>query len=209
MGWQPSTIYDIGAYRGQWSKNTARIFPAAEYVLFEANGDNEVELKRTGYRYFIVALAAKDAEERTFFSPKNVIATGASIYRENTPFYKDENLVARKTVTTRLDSVVEKQKLNYANLVKINVQGAELDVLTGAEGAVKHCDVLIVETSLLNFNKGAPLFGDVIATINDLGFKCVDICEIHRIGPGLLLQIDLLFVRDPLYRQYNSAVGLL
>jgi hypothetical protein len=31
---------------------------------------------------------------------------------------------------------------------------------------------------------------------SNAGFKCVDICEIRRIGSGLLLQIDLLFVRD-------------
>ena len=123
--------------------------------------------------------------------------------------HANENLDMRKAVTARLDTLVAKKKLNHAQLIKMDVQGAELDVLAGAEDALKHCDVLIVEMSLLNYNKGAPLFSDVVAAVSQLGLKCVDICEIHRLGPGLIFQIDLLFVRDSLYRKYYSAAGLL
>jgi FkbM family methyltransferase len=209
LGWQPSTIYDVGAYQGQWSKDAVRIFPAAELLLFEANADNEAQLKLSGYRYFIVALAAEDGVERTFFTQKQAIAIGASLYRENTIVYRDENLIIRKAVAARLDSIVATQKLNHADIIKIDVQGAELDVLAGAEDAMKNCDALILETSLLNYNRGAPMFGDVVAAINQLDLKCVDICEVHRIGAGFIFQIDLLFVRDALYRKYHSAAGLL
>jgi len=60
-GWQPRSIYDIGALRGDWSKEAAEVFPAAEYFLFEANADHERDLKSRGYRYFIAALGAEDA----------------------------------------------------------------------------------------------------------------------------------------------------
>lgn len=209
LGWQPRTVYDIGAFHGQWSKDAAQVFSAAEYILFEANADNESQLKTSGRRYFIVALAAEDGAERSFFISKNVIATGASLYRENTAYYSDANHLVRKTSTARLDSLIAAQKLNPADLIKIDVQGAELDVLAGAKDAVGRCDVLVLETSLLNYNKGAPLFGDVVAAVHQLGFKCIDVCEIHRIGPGLIFQMDLLFVRDDLYRRYHSAAGLL
>ena len=52
-------------------------------------------------------------------------------------------------------------------------------------------------------------FGDVVAVVTEMGFKCVDICEIHRIGPNLVLQVDLLFVREHLFRKYHAAAGLL
>jgi FkbM family methyltransferase len=209
MGFAPGSVYDIGAFHGQWSKDATRIFPGANFVQFEANADNEAALAGSGQQFFITALAATDGEERAFYSPKQVIATGASLYRENTGFYADENLVTRKAVTARLDTLAAAHKLEPAQLIKIDVQGAELDVLAGAQETMKHCEALIVETSLLNYNKGAPLFGEVVAAVDRLGLTCVDICEINRIGPGMILQIDLLFVRDTLYQKYYAAAGLL
>lgn len=209
LGWQPRTVYDIGAFHGQWSFEARRVFPEAEYVLFEANIDNEAQLRTGGWRYFIVALAAEDGSQRPFFVPKHAIATGASLYRENTEFYRDANLLTRTAATARLDTLVAAQRINPANLIKIDVQGSELEVLAGARDAVGRCDALILETSFLNYNKGAPLFGDVVSAVNQLGFKCVDICEIHPIASGVIVQIDLLFVRNDLYQRYYSAAGLL
>lgn len=208
MGWQPNVVYDIGAFRGNWSRSVKAIFPTSEFVLFEANEDNELYLKNSGFRYFMGALAAKDDDERVFYTQHNTVATGASLYRENTSFYADENLVVRKIKTMRLDSIIVRNKLSYPNLIKIDVQGAELDVLAGAESALEFCEVLIVELSLLNYNKDAPLFDDVVKAVSRLGLKCVDICEIHRVGRGFLLQMDLLFVRPSLYEKYHSAAGL-
>jgi FkbM family methyltransferase len=201
-------VYDIGAFRGEWTRRGSQIFPTANFFLFEANQDNEAHLQQGRGKYFLTALAAKDDDERAFYTSRNAVGTGASLYRENTDAYADENLVVRKVRTMRLDSLVASNKLKHADLIKIDVQGAELDVLAGAAEAIKHCEVLIVEMSLLNYNRAAPLFGDVVSAINLLGFKCVDICEVHRIGPDLIFQMDLMFVRPALYEKYYSASGL-
>jgi FkbM family methyltransferase len=208
LNWQPSAVYDIGAFHGQWSREAAQIFPGAKYLLFEANADNAVPLAQTGYPHFLCALGSEDGAERPFFVAQSAIATGASLYRESTAHYTDENCARRTVVTTRLDSLVALEKLKPANLIKIDVQGAELDVLAGAPVALKSCEVLIIETSLLRYNKAAPLFGDVVAALNGLGFKCIDICEIHRAGPGSIFQLDLMFARDDVYRLCNAALGL-
>ena len=86
FGWTPRTIYDIGAFQGYWSKAHKAVFPDSEFILFEANSDNEAKLALRGFRYFIGPLGAEDGEERTFFLPKTVNATGASLYREKTAF---------------------------------------------------------------------------------------------------------------------------
>jgi hypothetical protein len=39
QGFAPATVYDIGAYRGGWTELAARVFPAAAFILFEANAD--------------------------------------------------------------------------------------------------------------------------------------------------------------------------
>ena len=207
-GFIPRTIYDIGAFQGQWSREAGRVFKAAEIIQFEANSDNAPNLRQNGRRFFIVALAAQDAAQRAFFVSKRIIATGASLYRERTRFYAEEEFATRMVKTTRLDTLVAEQKLNYPDLMKLDVQGAELEVLAGAQNAIARCSALILETSLLNYNKDAPLIADVMKAINDLGLKCVDICEVHRLGPGLLLQVDLLFVRQDIHKEYCRLAGL-
>jgi FkbM family methyltransferase len=209
VGWQPRAVFDIGAFQGQWSEMAAEIFPNADYVLFEANADNGPEIRDTGYQYFIVALSGADGIQRPFFIAKNVVATGASLYRENTVYFAGDNAVVREVTTASLDTVVEVSGLPPPDLIKLDVQGSELDVLTGGKRTVARCDALIIETSILPYNEGAPLFAEVVSVVDKLGFKCVDICQMLRSGASkALTQIDLLFVRDALYQKYCTAAGL-
>ena len=60
------------------------------------------------------------------------------------------------------------------NMLKLDVQGAELDVLRGAARTLCGIEVIIIELSLLEYNKGAPLIGDVMARLADLGFNLFD-----------------------------------
>jgi hypothetical protein len=55
----------------------------------------------------------------------------------------------------------------------MDVQGAELDVLKGAEKALKHCKDLILELQIVEYNKGAPLKDEVINYVEQLGFKLI------------------------------------
>jgi hypothetical protein len=115
----------------------------------------------------------------------------------------------RKVPTKRLDSLVTAHGLALPDLAKIDTQGSELDVIAGARHALSQCAVVIVETSFLNYNRNAPMFADVVAAFDKLGFKCTDICEIHRARADIVFQLDLLFVNEPLYRRYYSAADLL
>ena len=117
----------------------------AEFLLFDANPDNEAQLTRSGYRHIIAAVSARDEEERTLFTTKIAnCGTGASLYRENTVFHANENLDMRKAVTARLDTLVAKNKLNHAQLIKIDVQGAELDVLNGGSSVIGQADYVLI-----------------------------------------------------------------
>jgi FkbM family methyltransferase len=207
LGFAPATVYDIGAYRGGWTRLAAEVFPDAAFVLFEANADNAAHLAAAGLRHFTVALSAEDGE-KPLFLPREGDATGTSLYRENSAHYDARNLVVRSVATTRLDTLVAAERLPPADLIKIDVQGAELDVMAGAKTALSRCDALIAELSLASYNKDAPLIGETLPAITQLGFRCVDICELHRAGAGNVLQADFLFVKPALFAAMGEAAGL-
>jgi FkbM family methyltransferase len=208
LGFAPRTIYDIGAYRGGWTRLAAEVFPAAQFVLFEANADHADALIRAGHRHIIGALGAQDGGSRPFHVPREGDATGASLYVENTAHYGAANLQVREVASARLDTVVARDRLPLPDLVKIDVQGAELDVLAGAGETLRDVSALVIELSLIDYNKNAPLIAEVMAAVDRLGFKCADLCEVHRTGGNFVLQLDLLFVRPPLFAKYCAAAGV-
>jgi FkbM family methyltransferase len=206
-GFSPTTIYDIGAYRAGWSSVAKRVFPGATLILFEANADNLPYLEASGHRHFRTTLADSDAE-RSFFLPKTGNATGASLYLENSSHYAVGNMDERKVSCARLDTVVQENRLPPPDLIKIDVQGAEIDVISGATEAINCCDVLIAELSFVQYNQEAPLFGDVVAAIGRHGLRCVDVCELHRTDSAGMLQADFLFVKPPLFDRYSRRIDL-
>jgi FkbM family methyltransferase len=208
LGFAPRVIYDIGAYRGGWIRAAAEVFPDAQAVLFEANADHAAALAATGCRHFIVALGAEDGRARRFHVPRAGDATGASLYVENTSHYAAANLQVREVATEQLDTLAARERLPAPDLIKIDVQGAELDVLAGAGATLAGASALIIEVSLVDYNKRAPLMADVVAAVDRAGFRCADLCEVHRTPAGFVLQLDLLCVRAPLFAKYGAAAGV-
>ena len=78
--------------------------------------------------------------------------------------------------------------------IKIDVQGAELDVLRGAQQTLAKTEVLQLEVPLLRYNEGAPTIEEEISFLSDHGFVIYDIAGFIR-PKGHLAQMDMLFVR--------------
>ena len=59
-------------------------------------------------------------------------------------------------------------------------------------------EVIILEVSLHNYNKGSPLFNDVMTYMNNKGFRLYDLFDLKRLGDNesFLIQFDCIFVRN-------------
>jgi hypothetical protein len=68
-------------------------------------------------------------------------------------------------------------------------------VLQGLGPQLSNVDVILMEMSLVDYNKGAPLIDVVLGELRMMGFVLYDIVEQHRYYGGDLMQIDGLFVR--------------
>jgi hypothetical protein len=100
----------------------------------------------------------------------------------------------------RLDDLLREINFRTPALLKIDVQGAELIVLRGASVALRSCEIVLLETSLFQLMKGAPLLSDIVAYMVDAGFIPYDVlaCVIDR-WTVPLAQIDVSFVRKVPY----------
>ncbi len=68
-------------------------------------------------------------------------------------------------------------------------------MLRGLGYQLSKVDVILMEMSLVDYNKGAPPIDVVLSELRGMGFVLYDIAEKHRHLGGRLLQIDGLFVR--------------
>ncbi|NDE13742.1 FkbM family methyltransferase [bacterium] len=77
-------------------------------------------------------------------------------------------------MTRTLDSIVTEHGLPLPDLIKIDVQGAEIDILKGAAATIQNCERLIVELQCVQYNRGALLVNESLPIIEGMGFECVD-----------------------------------
>jgi hypothetical protein len=78
------------------------------------------------------------------------------------------NTTIRKTRT--LDSVCKEKNWEKPDLIKMDVQGAEVKVLKGAQEVIKNCNHLILEVQTKEFSLGAPMLKDVEEYMQSIGF---------------------------------------
>jgi FkbM family methyltransferase len=179
------TILDIGAHKGKWTKEFKKHYPNVRALMIEANTDHIEELTRIGP--YITALIGKNNEEVDYYvCDDKENNQGNGIYRENTnvPFKSTK----QKIVT--LDSLLPGQRFD---LIKMDVQGAELDIIQGSPGIINNTKYLWLELQPHNYNIGAPSAGKVIGYLNQIGFEIITIDEVN-VGSGVIMGMDMIFV---------------
>jgi FkbM family methyltransferase len=187
-GVQLHNIIDVGCHQGAWTTKLKLIYPEANYYLIDPNNQYEKKLNVLGTFYQEVVGQTK--EKRSFnFSNLKRDSTGNSLYDENsnTPFNK-------RTITTKpLQDIVPDQTYE---LIKMDVQGAELEIIEGSLKLFQKTKFVQLECPVHHNNKGAPLFEHYINYMANSNFKVFDIDTVFY--NNKLMAIDFLFVNKKL-----------
>ena len=177
---------DLGAFEGKWTTLLREIYPAAQVIMVDANSDKERLLRPLG-DCRIAVLGDSDGREVDYYKCLDGDAgSGNGIYRENTEFSFASEKRKCVTLSTLLGSA------EGFDLIKMDVQGAELDVIRGGLPIVRNSRYLLLELQTHNYNLGAPHFEEVVAFLLGEGFAVVDIVDLMYSGDKLI-QVDVLF----------------
>lgn len=176
--YKPSVIFDIGAAVLHWTKEAKCVWPNAKYYAFEAVLEVEEFYKEYGVEYALGVFSDVNDKEITFYEDP-VCLGGNSYYRENVVYspaaakiYSDS--AGKKRLTTTIDTIVSQRRFDLPDFVKIDVQGAELDILRGMTNTLRTVNHLIVELQHVEYNVGAKQINESIPFIESLGFKLVN-----------------------------------
>lgn len=170
MDIDPKVIYDIGSCVLHWERHAKAKWPKSEIFLVEANRDVKKLYDKTNQKYYLGPLTDEDNKLLKFYKdPMNL--GGNSYYKENTTHYNETHAVHDVGMT--LDTIRTNQSWPMPDLIKMDVQGAELDTLKGATECLKTCSDLILECQHAEYNTGAPKVNEIISYLSTQGFRLV------------------------------------
>tara|TARA_B100000989_G_scaffold164428_1_gene122898 strand:+ start:338 stop:1207 length:870 start_codon:yes stop_codon:yes gene_type:complete len=165
-------IIEIGALQIQDQKEPfyelLDYFPSSQIIGFEIEKEVCEKMNhnsREGIKYYPYALG-KANEKRKLYITKHPMC--CSLYKPNEELIKLYNNfeVAYLKEETDIDTVsldyfLDKYKIGNIDFIKIDVQGAELDVFQGASKALKNVLKIVCEVEFVHHYQNQPLFGDV------------------------------------------------
>ena len=205
-GFMPATIIDVGAAFGSFSRTCHAVYPQAQYLLIEPLEEYIPSLTKLVSDIpgasFEICVAAK--EDKPVILNVHHDLVGSSLYRE-VEEGTGVNGVRRKVRALTLDRLVIERKALPPYFIKIDVQGAELDVLAGGKTTLSQAEFVLLEVSLFQFFQDGPLLFDVVAYMKSKGFVPYDILGLqYRPLDRALSQVDIAFVKETgLLRQFH------
>lgn len=197
-GFRARGILDVGAYNGEFSMLARQFWPDAAVLMVEPQAEKRQRLDELvhelGGDVFVSSeLLGESVKPEVAFHQMATAwgSTGSSIYPEVSDLNRSTVAMPMSTV----DEVLADHPNHCFDLMKVDVQGAELDVLRGAIDGVANVEVLFAEVALHEYNQGAPRLAEVVRELDQLGFGLFDLLTMDRNHQDLQHQIDAIFVR--------------
>lgn len=150
------------------------LFPGTQIIGFETDRDvcDEMNSKALpGVRYYPNALGERE-ERRDFYVTNHPMC--CSLYEPNEPLiglynnFEVAHLKHKTEIDTiSMDRFAQVHEVPEVDFIKIDIQGAELDVFRGGTEVLKSVLALVSEVEFIPHYIKQPLFGDVCAFLDE------------------------------------------
>mgnify|MGYP001228992923 FL=1 len=175
------TLVDIGALPIGNSKprfhKILEYFPSSEIIGFEIEKEacDQMNSKAPkGIKYFPFALGENN-EKRKLYVTQDPMCN--SLYKPNEEFlrlyHELQYMYLKKETeieTITLDTFVDRYSINKIDFIKIDVQGAELDIFKGSKKLLSKVLKIVCEVEFVPLYQEQPLFGDISKFLSQYNF---------------------------------------
>lgn len=191
-GFRIETVLDVGAAEGYFFVYRVhnRLLEGASHFFIDAMAENEGTYRkvcaRFGGGYEIAALSGMEGEIDLRIDP--------DFYNTHIDYLQPASgyIATRRVKTTTLDNVVRRHGLAGPYLLKIDVQGAELDVLRGALQTLEQAVVVVAEIQI--FHERDTLV-ELLAFMNGNDWALYDLTDLaHYPSDSTLYQCYATFI---------------
>ena len=192
---------DIGANLGDWTYILHQINPNLKHVvMFEPQQKLQDKLRNMhlpGVEKIVYPYGLGENEEQIAIqggtaSASILKATDLQHYYFPGSLNEENEEIEVKV----LDNIYAEDNLPYPDVIKLDVQGFELNVLKGARQVLSNAKYLVIELSYEEFYLGQPQLGEVIRFLEENDYTMVSHGYEWRAtdNPNHILQTDGIFM---------------
>lgn len=190
-------IFDVGAHKGSYTEYVLSEVPEAGCFLFEPNKYLYTFLK-SKYKAFNTLIGASHGP-KDFYECEGKWDELSSMYKR--PVFNGLPVSSEKVPCITIDQFCSDMSIERIDLLKIDVEGAELDVLKGSETMLSEKKITFLQVEYGGTYPDAGITGlQVIQYVNELGYNIYEL-----VGDKLESIIPERFVED--YRYTNFLVS--
>ncbi|MEM1056577.1 MAG: FkbM family methyltransferase [Bacteroidota bacterium] len=200
QGLSPDLVIDGGANVGQFARAMIETFPGAHVVSFEPlpevaarfrgffEWEPRVRLVETALGASVGLLSFGRNEYSLASSALPVVSGGDELVQPH--------LERIEVPVTTLDAALSNREITTSTLLKLDLQGFELEALRGAEATLDRVGFVLLEIALSPSYQGEPTFGSLSNHLRPFGFQFLRPLDLLRApSSGEILQMDALFGR--------------
>ena len=196
------TAVDIGANKGQFSVMLRHCFPKVKIFSFEplpvpAKIFSKVFQNDKNTVLHNVAIGPKKGEAIMHVSESDDSSSLLPISDLQEKMFPGTGEVGVVTIdVAQLDCFLTMEDINSPALLKLDVQGFELDALRGCESLLSSFDLIYCECSFVELYSGQKMPSDIIAWLYKRGFTLTGAYNMSYDNKGLAIQADFMFMNN-------------
>lgn len=177
FGIHPNKVLHVGGHLGEEQADMSAFGWGSHGVFWIESQEtlcNEMRIKFAGTNNFVVEATVWSESGLKMTFNDNINSQSSSLYDLGThkDSYPDFVVVSqREVVTTTLDSLSEIP--SGIDFINVDVQGAELEALKGAQRILKDVSWIYTEVNRKHVYESCPLIGDIDKFLQSQGFRRV------------------------------------
>lgn len=193
------TVLDVGASRGQFALFALQRFPGAMVICFEPLPGPLADLKGVlgdSVETVESAVGAEPGRATINVSTRDDSSSLLPIGRRQVEEFPGTGAADSLEVeVTTLDRALADPPARPC-LLKIDVQGLELEVLKGAGRTLEAVDEALIECSFVELYEGQAMADEVVAFLLERGLRLAGVHEVAYSSEGRAIQADFHFRRE-------------
>jgi len=198
-------VFDLGARNGWFVQCWLGRCPNSVIHAFEAEPNAAKSLTTTYSDDARVILCSKGvgakSETKTFYRLRGSEVSSSFLEHDKSAWdaikYKTGDIEQQQVELVALDDYCEQHKITKVYLMKIDIQGFELEALHGAQKIIETTNYLLIESAITPLYKDSATFTQVHDLMRSKGFHLMNWRAWHR-GNRVLMETDMLFRRNGL-----------